>query len=75
MHSLDRLHHTVISYGERRHVETIVVETIDEDVNQTIKPCIIIPHGGPHTASSIAFNPSTAALVFEGCKYSTHVRL
>lgn len=69
MHTLDRLHHTVISYGERRHVETIVVEKIDEDATETIKPCILIPHGGPHIAMSIAFSPVVAAFVFEGCMF------
>lgn len=50
----------------KRHVESIIVETIDH-ARDSPAPAVLIPHGGPHNASTNAFNALYAALALEGC--------
>ena len=64
MNSLDTVTMKVIALPEKRHVESIVIDTF----HKVDKPCIIMLHGGPHNASTIAFNPMVAAFALEGCE-------
>lgn len=58
----------MVTHSTRRHVETIVIDTIENESTERIKPCIMMPHGGPHVASTNAFNALVAALALEGCE-------
>ena len=72
--ALDRLAETTFSLPHKPHVESIVIELIDDAENtgreEKINPAIMVPHGGPHLASTNAFNPLYAALVLDHCKSS-----
>ena len=54
---------------DREPFETILVQPKSRDSTpRTILPLITFPHGGPHTATSTAFSPTTTALALEGCE-------
>ncbi|KAI5121465.1 hypothetical protein M0805_003922 [Coniferiporia weirii] len=67
--ALDRLCQTSFSLPHKPHVESVVIEVINEAASEgkeeSVNPAIMIPHGGPHTSSTNAFNPFYAALALE----------
>lgn len=68
---LDNLRATIIPIPERFPTETIVIQPAVAPGNQRdTRPCITMPHGGPHGATTTAFNPANVALALEQCQDS-----
>jgi len=51
---------------QHRLVETIVLRSKADNDEESPKPCILMPHGGPHTASTIDFNSFILSYVLAG---------
>ncbi|KAK2462496.1 hypothetical protein APHAL10511_005466 [Amanita phalloides] len=62
--SLSSIKTEIIPIPGRDPIETIVISTPSE--NDEIAPCILSPHGGPHSTSTTEFSPLRAALALEG---------
>ena len=68
--ALSSLEAKIIPIPDRHPVEAIVIKSVRSSNNQDgAAPCILTPHGGPHSTTTTEFNPLTAAFVLEGCKY------
>ncbi|KAG6879317.1 hypothetical protein C0992_003644 [Termitomyces sp. T32_za158] len=64
---LDNFRASVIPIPERFPTETIVIQLAVAPRNEMdIRPCITMPHGGPHGVTTTAFNPANVALALEG---------
>ncbi|KAH0580076.1 hypothetical protein H2248_002888 [Termitomyces sp. 'cryptogamus'] len=63
---LSNIRASVIPIPERYPIETIVIQSAVAPQNESeIRPCITIPHGGPHGTTTTAFNPANVALALE----------
>ncbi|TFK99865.1 Alpha/Beta hydrolase protein [Pterulicium gracile] len=62
--ALEGLRTEIVLVPGRYPVETIVIRSNSGDGG--VSPCITIPHGGPHGATSTAFTPSVTARVLNG---------
>ncbi|KAF8064410.1 Alpha/Beta hydrolase protein [Lyophyllum atratum] len=63
---LSALRASVITIPDRYPTETIVIQSaIAPEKVRDIRPCITIPHGGPHGTTLTAFSPAIAALALE----------
>ncbi|KAG6877325.1 hypothetical protein C0993_008589 [Termitomyces sp. T159_Od127] len=63
---LHNLRASVIQIPERFPTETIVIQSAVSSGNERdTRPCITMPHGGPHGATTTAFNPANVALALE----------
>ncbi|THG95921.1 hypothetical protein EW145_g7878, partial [Phellinidium pouzarii] len=73
--ALDRLCETTFSLPHKPHIESVVIEVINETASEekeeSVNPAIMIVHGGPHISSTNAFNPLYAALALE--KYTLYM--
>ncbi|KIK66347.1 hypothetical protein GYMLUDRAFT_38158 [Collybiopsis luxurians FD-317 M1] len=63
---LDSLTVKVVPIPGRFPAETILIQHKSAVEEKKILPCITMPHGGPHAAESITFNPVTVAYALEG---------
>ncbi|KAG6853149.1 hypothetical protein C0991_006556 [Blastosporella zonata] len=66
---LDTLRASIIAIPDRYPTETIVIQSslISHDKRDT-RPCITMPHGGPHGTTTTAFYASNVALALERCQ-------
>ncbi|KIM37876.1 hypothetical protein M413DRAFT_448146 [Hebeloma cylindrosporum] len=64
--ALGSIRTSVIPIPERGLVETILIQASSIIGGQTKLPCILVPHGGPHAASTTVFSATTTALALEG---------
>ena len=58
----------IIPTPDRGPVETVVIRSTSLGKQEQVGPCVLAPHGGPHTTTTTEFNPIAAAFVLEGCK-------
>ena len=74
--ALKKLKQTTFSLEGKKHVESIIIESIgsgdgggndDQSHGKNRNPAIMIPHGGPHNVSVNSFNAVLAALALENC--------
>ncbi|KAJ4480865.1 Alpha/Beta hydrolase protein [Lentinula aciculospora] len=63
---LDSLTIKIVPIPNQYPTETILVQHKSALQVQKILPCITLPHGGPHGASTVTFSPSTCFLALEG---------
>ncbi|KAG6871447.1 hypothetical protein C0995_004460 [Termitomyces sp. Mi166 len=69
--ALSNLCASVIPIPERYPTETIVIQSAVAPPNEReIRPCITMPHGGPHGTTTTAFSPANVALALERCQWS-----
>ncbi|KAG6908721.1 hypothetical protein DXG01_003566 [Tephrocybe rancida] len=67
---LSNLRASVIKIPERFPTETIVIQSVVTPENKRdIRPCITMPHGGPHATTITAFSPANVALALERCQF------
>lgn len=65
---LAKIESSVLSIPGQYPTETILLKSKEVDPNLQVPPCITVPHGGPHGATTTGFNAHHALLVIDGCK-------